>query len=98
MNDVQRLLHIIAANEGRVITSRIAEQARHLMGPVEADGSPELEMMKGQLLILMVKQLGGRVSFTIDEIDNGTKNYVLLMQLSKNRKSIQFKTRRKDKI
>lgn len=81
MDDRERLLEMVGKMEGEVVSKHMAKTARDLVGyrpsPIHANA---IELMKNQLLILMLRDLGGSKQYTIESIDNETHDCVLSFQ------------------
>lgn len=53
-----------------------------------------IEAMKGQLIIVLVNRLGGKVTTSLEEID-GTGRYLLTMRVDRSSRRFIFEVRKK---
>lgn len=94
MNQKDFLLQHIGQLEGKVITPELARQCRGLAGEAVSDPhAMVMEAMKSQLLILMLRDLGGRKTYTIAAIDDETSEFNLVLRKRKyhGQDSFEFK-------
>lgn len=76
MKTKDALLLQIGNMEGKVITRDLARACREHVGKV-GDGDPRLELIKGSLLIMFLKRLGGDIKLTVESIDSEPSDYLL---------------------
>lgn len=79
MKDKDALLAQIGHMEGKVVTRDLARACREHVGDV-GEGVPTLELIKGSLLIMFLKQLGGRMTYTVEQIDNEPADFYLTIE------------------
>lgn len=90
-NDAERILSIVAASEGDVISPALAKMCRDLLGYSPTDASaPAFELIKNQILILLVGRLGGSVRIPLADVDGKTSGKLLMMQFDEPTQEFTF--------
>lgn len=75
------LLQHIGAMEGKTITSALARQCRDLAGTaVDTEANRTIQMLAQQAMILMVRNLGKEVTYSVDQIDDEPRSYNLVLE------------------
>lgn len=90
MNQLELLAQMVANMEGKIVTPQMAMMARDLIGYGNPSGAPELEMLKSQVMMLMLRDLGGRQTYSVKEIDTATRGKLMKMKMVKNQTAFQF--------
>ena len=94
-HDSTRFLQMIGKMSGETITPQMAMLARDLSGfPMTPAEQAPIELMKGQLLILFLRDLGGEKTYSVREVDDDTREYLLCME-QKPGPSFRFYLRKK---
>lgn len=81
MNQLELFCDFIASREGDPITPAIAKMARDLVGYADPETNPIIELFKGQLMILLLRDLGGDKTYQVDVLDNDTCGLLLKMEV-----------------
>jgi len=92
-NQKDLLLQHIGQLEGKVVTPELARQCRGLAGvPTDNEAQRVIKMMQGQLLILMLRDLGGKKVYTIDAIDDEPTEFNLTFRqcMYHGKKALEF--------
>lgn len=95
MSDKDTLLRKIASLEGQPVPKWLAQACGDIAGYEEHPDSNLSELIKGQLMILMLKDIGGEKTFSVNDIDNGTREFLVAMKGDQVKREITLKLLKK---
>lgn len=60
-----------------------------------ADGYEALQMMKDQLLVILIERLGGKVDVTVKEVDEAPIGKIMTMEIDQTTRTFTFEVKHK---